>query len=363
MAVPVRTHRCYALGQVIRKARIGLFLGVLLFAAGAVPLTAGAQDQVPGYATIREQHVEWVFPESHASKVTELRAVHRDAWTRVTKDLGVEIDPQLTIRVARNPREMQFLAPSGYAPPAYATGVAYPSQGLILLTLSAPETWEPPELELVLTHEISHIALYRAVQGRPLPLWFTEGLAVYQSNAFRVNRMRALLRGALLHEVLPLTHLSSGFPERPYDINIAYAQSADVVAFLRRDSADATRFGALIRALSRGTDFDEALSATYGWTLEGLERAWRDSLRKRYRIAPLLFGASTIWSLMAVLLVFAWRRRRKDAAQKLRKMEAEEAFADWQHKIVTEGADSASAVSVEHEIPRVEHDGESHTLH
>ncbi len=361
--MPVRTRRCYALGQVIRNARIGPFLGALLFGATAVPGVAAADDLARGYATIRDRDVEWVFPESHASKVTELRAVHRDAWTRVTEDLGVDIDPQLTIRVARNPREMQFLAPSGYAPPAYATGVAYPNRGLILLTLSAPETWEPPELDLVLTHEISHVALYRAVQGRPLPLWFTEGLAVYQSNAFRMHRMRALLRGALLHEVLPLSHLSHGFPERPYDINIAYAQSADIVGFLRRDSADVTRFGTLIRTLRRGVDFDEALSASYGWTLDGLERAWRDSLRKRYRIAPLLFGASTIWSLMAVLLVFAWRRRRKDAAHKLRKMEAEEALADWQYKIATEGAENASAVSVEHEIPRVEHDGGSHTLH
>ncbi len=318
---------------------------------------------IPGYETVTEHQVEWVFPESESKKVAALRAVQREAWTRVVDDLGVSIDPTLTVRVARNPREMQSLAPPGRAPPGYATGVAYPPLGLILLTLSAPETWEPPELDLVLTHEISHVALYRAVGGRPLPLWFTEGLAVYQSAAFRVARMRALLRGALLHEVVPLKDLSNRFPDRPYDINIAYAQSADVVAFLRQDDADTERFGQLITQLRAGAAFEDALSSSYGWTLDGFERAWRDSLRKRYRIAPLLFGASTIWSLMAVLLVVAWSRRRRESARKLRKMEAEEQFVDWQRKVATEGGEPAHPPAREHDVPRVEHDGESHTLH
>lgn len=317
-----------------------------------------------GYRSERIGPVSWTFPESEQGRVARLIERFDQHWRKVVDDFGVAVDAELVIRVARNPREMRALAPIGQPPPDYATGVAYPRWGVILLTMSAPETWEPPDLEVVLVHELSHVALYRAVRGHELPRWFNEGVAIHQSEVRLLPRMETLLRAAAQRSMLRLSELSDQFPERPHEVNTAYAQSADVVGFLRRTENDQRRFHRMIRSLSAGETFDTALAEAYGWTRIGLEREWRDSLRNRYRILPALLTGSTIWVAAAVLVVVAYRRRRQHHQLKLQQMAyREELEARNAASQPPPAPSSRPEVLTVGGIPVVEHDGESHTLH
>jgi hypothetical protein len=321
-----------------------------------------------GYETERIGSVTWTFPESERGRVTELIEGFDEHWTDVEADFGTVIDDHLIIRVARNPREMRAMAPLGAPPPDYATGVAYSRWGVILLTMSAPQTWEPPELDVVLVHELSHVALYRAVRGNPVPRWFNEGVAIHQSEVRLLPRMESLLRAAAQRSMLRLSELDKHFPNHPHEVNIAYAQSADVVGFLRRSNNDERRFHRLIQSLRDGQTFDTALAAGYGWTRVGLERHWRESLRTRYRILPALFAGSTIWVLAAILVVVAYRKRRRYHHMKLQQMahreELEElALTSRPPPAPLSTPAPASEVVTDTSVPIVEHDGKSHTLH
>lgn len=260
------------------------------------------------------------------------------------------------------------MAPIGHPPPDYATGVAYSGWGVILLTMSAPQTWEPPDLEVVLVHELSHVALYRAVLGNPMPRWFNEGVAIHQSEVRLLPRMESLLRAAAQRSMLRLSELDKHFPDHPHEVNIAYAQSADVVGFLRRTNNDERRFHRLVQSLRDGDTFDTALATAYGWTRVGLERQWRESLRTRYRILPALFAGSTIWVAAAILVVFAYRRRRRYHHLKLEQMayreqlEAVAAVSEPPPPPLSNPAPAADVVA-DTSVPIVEHDGKSHTLH
>ncbi len=315
-----------------------------------------------GYATEQAGPVTWTFPVAERKRVIPLVASVEKHWDELAADFGVVIDDRLTIRVARNPREMRALSPIGYPPPDYATGVAYPRWGVILITMSAPDTWHPPELEVVLVHELSHVALHRAVEGQDVPRWFSEGIAIHQSEVRLLPRMESLLRAAAQRSMLRLSELSDRFPKRPHEVNIAYAQSADIVGFLRRTPNDERRFHRLIQSMRNGETFDTALSTAYGWTSIGLEREWRESLRTRYRIVPALLGGTTIWVLAAILVVVAYRRRRRYHQLKLEEMgqreelEAASTFPPPPPNAETDVVSDAG-------VPRIEHDGESHTLH
>ena len=337
---------------------------VALAQAEDAPLGFVLPPPPEGYVTERIGPVTWTYPESERKRAIPLIEGLDDHWRRVINDLGVIIDDGLVIRVARNPREMRALAPLNRPPPDYATGVAYPPFGVILLTMSAPETWEPPDLEVVLVHELSHVALYRAIAGHDVPRWFNEGVAIHQSEARMLPRMELLLRAAAQRSMLRLSELDDRFPNRPHEVNIAYAQSADVVGFLRRDSNDQRRFHRLIYALRSGETFDTALATAYGWTRVGLERQWRESLRTRYRIVPALFAGSTVWVLAAVLVVIGYRRRRRYHHMKLQQMAYRE---ELEALDVTSRPPPAPLAATETHgeggIPIVEHDGESHTLH
>ena len=333
--------------------------------------TATAQEEptlalpapLDGYRTEEIGSVTWTYPESERGRVAYLIETLDERWREVVNDFGVIVDDQLIIRVARNPREMRALAPIGYPPPDYATGVAYSRAGVILLTMSAPQTWEPPDLEVVLVHELSHVALYRAVAGNPVPRWFNEGVAIHQSEVRMLPRMESLLRAAAGRSMLRLSELDDHFPTRPHEVNLAYAQSADVVGFLRRTNNDERRFHRMISELRAGETFDSALASAYGWTRIGLERQWRESLRGRYRIMPALLAGSTVWVLAAGLVIFAYRRRRRYHHMKLQQMAYREELEAISQTSYPPPAPIAPPDPSGEAVPIVEHDGESHTLH
>lgn len=317
-----------------------------------------------GYESERIGAVTWTFPVAHRDRIQVLIDNFDTHWANVVADFGVPVEEDLVIRVARNPREMRALGPIGHPPPEYATGVAYSPWGVILLTMSAPDTWEPPDLEVVLVHELSHVVLYRAVAGNQVPRWFNEGVAIHQSEVRLLSRMQSLLQAAAQQSIHRLSDIDRHFPRRPHEVNTAYAQSASIVGFLRRTDNDERRFHRLIRSLRSGETFDTALADGYGWTRIGLERHWRESLRTRYRILPALFAGSTIWVAAAVLVVFAYRRRRRYHHAKLQQMAYRE-----QLEALAVASDPPPApivtpdLSTDTGVPIIEHDGESHTLH
>ncbi len=284
-----------------------------------------------GFSTFRRGRVRWDHPPGGtvAQAVNELAVELPATWSRIERELGQDVDDTLVIRVARSPDEMASLAPSSAPPPAYAVGVAYPASGLILLTLSAPETWALPDLPRVLSHELSHIAFHRAVRERAVPRWLTEGLAIHQARERSFDRLGVLWEAVALGRLLPLSRLSSGFPSRPHEVGVAYAESADFVAWLSaRGAAGESRFPDLVRRLGNGRPVEEALSQTWSVGPGQLEQDWRLALSERFTLFPLVVGTGMVWALVSMLVVMAWWRRRHTMRATLRRWGAEEAEQD-----------------------------------
>ena len=84
--------------------------------------------------------VQWVFPASASAEARALQKLLPSAWNQVNYEVGAN-PGELTVRIGLNPQQMQKLAPPNVRIPAYATGLAIPSEGLILLTLTSPESW------------------------------------------------------------------------------------------------------------------------------------------------------------------------------------------------------------------------------
>ncbi len=336
-------------------------------------------------AFVRERvgSVLWEYPSRASSIAEDLQEVYRDHWPRVEEELGAEIEDALVIRIGTNPEEMRALAPREAPPPAYASGVAYPMRGLVLLTLTAPETWERPDVDTVLVHELSHVALHRAVRGHAVPRWFSEGVAIHQARERSIDRMQSLWSGTVGNRLLPMERLSSSFPSEPHRVNLAYAQSADFVRWLRaRDDGDA-RFREVISRLGRGQSFEMALERTYSTTRMDLELRWHESLSERFQAWPLLLGSGGLWVVAALLIVVAYVRRKRRDRVKFREWEEEERtmmaaarilegspklLSDTTAELASEEREVLYVVPAEPHgrdpgIPTIEHDGRSHTLH
>jgi hypothetical protein len=361
---------------------------------GATEAAPELPEPPEGYRTEDRGGVQWTYPASAEEQAHELQTAFDEAWTRLMRDLGTEVERNMVLRIARGPEDMRRLAPEGHPPPRYASGVAYPAFGVILLTLTAPETWKRPDMDELLTHELSHIALRRAVRGHPLPRWFVEGVAIHQAEEHSLARTRALWEASVGGNLIPLAELSDRFPAQPHQVNLAYAQSADIVRHLRDTEQDARRFRELIENLREGEDFGAALRGAYFISPNQLEQRWRGALSERYQGFPLLLGGGTVWALAVLVLVVGYIRKRRRHHRKLAEMEREERAAEPAATPSPAGASlapvgaSASQAQAqappsdeqddermvvfvsgdppqgrEPDVPTIEYEGSNHTLH
>jgi hypothetical protein len=259
---------------------------------------------------------------------------------------------------------MNALVPRELGVLPYAVGEAYtPVVRLVTLSLTEPSGGEPTDLETVLHHELSHVALSDAVAGRRMPRWFDEGLAIHESGEHPVLRMKELWDATLFRQLLPLADLDRGFPDHQGQVNIAYAESADVVRFLLRGK-DRQRFVSLVERVRDGARFDRALEDAYGTDVRKLEYEWREECAKRNTFAPMLASGSFVWVVAFGALVLGYRRRKRDARATLARWEREERLeAAAAAPVGDDDATFADPSRVLAGLPKVEHDGGWHTLH
>jgi len=334
------------------------------------PAAARLPPLPPDFESIDGGWVTLEFPSSVRERVVSLKADSDGFRNKLGVELGQPVLEHVRVRIARDPEQMNALAPVGAPPPAYASGVAYPSLGVALLSLKAPHTWEATDLVTLSRHELMHLALTEAIAGHAVPRWFDEGLAIHESGEQWTERLGTLWQATLAKTLLTIGDLDRGFVADSGEVSVAYAESADVVRFLMRDD-DRARFGSLVQRLRAGTAFDRALGDAYDTDLRKLEYEWRADVSHRFGLLPLLTGGGALWGLIVVLAGVAYVKRRRRAKAKLDQWAREEADADAAAMAARERLEREKVVLEEEELPAhvraevpvVEHEGRWYILH
>jgi hypothetical protein len=280
-----------------------------------------------GYTREQRGTAHWLYPSAAEAEVDKLEPLRKRTWNRLANDLGVYLPPDIDIRIGVNPEHMQQIAPAGYRLPAYATGVAFPDEGLVLLSMAEPQQWMRPNLGQVLAHELAHVALHRAVGGNRVPRWLTEGFAIHEADERSLARVRSLWEGTLRGDLMSLSELSASFPDEHHgEVDLAYAQAADLAGTLLGGELGPNRFRGLVTQLRAGRPLEEAVLAAYGMPLERIEQRWRTQLAQRFGRWPTVLGGLTfVWALAAILLVVGYVRVRRRQNKTLERWAIEEA--------------------------------------
>jgi hypothetical protein len=307
------------------------------------------------------------YPPSVHERVKPLIEEAPAFKAKLADAFGQPVLDHVDVRIARNADDMAALAPREAPPYSYAVGMAYNPLHLVTISLMAPSGAEPTDLSSVFRHELFHIALEDAVRGHHVPLWFNEGMAIYESEENFFPRMKTLWDASLSRTVIPLADLDRSFPSQRYEVSIAYAESADLVRFLLRDQ-DQLRFASLIECVRGGQPFERALTDAYDVDLRKLEYQWREDMAKRYTFAPILVSGTPLWvAAFAMLVVGYVKKRRRDRAT-LARWEREEALQE-----ASAGAGEPAPIEGDPRVvptrttspglPKIEHEGSWHTLH
>lgn len=164
------------------------------------------------------------------------------------------------------------------------------------------------DLQRTLRHELAHLALHQRVPVR-VPLWFDEGYAGWAAGEW--DRLGILeLNLAVARGALPgFRALDGALRASETTADAAYALAYSAVADLARRNPSGT-LTPLLGRLAGGEDFDTAVLATTGLTLDRYEEAWQRTIRHRYGLVTwLLAGGGWLLVAVAVLGLVHFRRR------------------------------------------------------
>ena len=186
--------------------------------------------------------------------------------------------------------------------PRWGAAVALPASRTIVIRADGGD------LEGTLRHELAHLALHQRIQER-VPLWFDEGYAAWAAGEW--ERLGVLeLNLAVARGALPdFRALDGALRASETSADAAYALAYSAVTELARRNPSGSLTPLLTR-LARGEDFDTAVLATTGFTVDRFEEAWQQSVRRRYGLSTwLLAGGGWLLVAVAVLGLVHFRRR------------------------------------------------------
>lgn len=275
--------------------------------AHALDLPAGWVESPGPYAVVHGAPEDAVTVRRVAEHVAK-------SFPALSDRLGVPIGAAIDIVVAPDDAAFASLQP-GHTPD-WADGTAWPELGQVFLHAPSSRRGDAPALEQVTDHELVHILVGRAFQGRPVPRWLQEGLAQFFAGELGPRTADVLSVGSATGRLLPFSRISAGFPSDAVGAQLAYAQTADFTAFLSQRAGGGARGDAVLRKLlaagQRGATLPEAVYAATGESLESLEARWRARWTSPWvRVDGLAQSGIPALAAAALLAVGAWRRRRR----------------------------------------------------
>ena len=207
--------------------------------------------------------------------------------------------------------------------PRWIGGFAVASAETLVLFPGRAPSYPHNSLDAVLQHEVAHILIGRAAQGRYVPRWFNEGLAMAAERTWALEDTTRLAWEVVWGGRVPVAELDPLFEGDRRATARAYALSSAFVRDLLQTYGPASA-GRILSHVARGRTFEAAFYEATGDPLGVAQDAFWLDQRLWERWIPWLTQPFTLWTTVTLLALYAiWIHRRKRAAQR-RKWDEEE---------------------------------------
>ena len=192
--------------------------------------------------------------------------------TQASLTIGLSEPGAIELYIYADSADVQaVLQPSGHL---WAAGYTAPELNLAVVTVS-PGVDADWELGRELPHEVMHLALAQRLGTGyvRLPNWLNEGLAVMNQAQADPELAAALSRARDAKALFPLANLCGPFPADPAQAQLAYAESASVVHYIRRHYSAAS-LAKLLDAYAQGATCEAGVAQGLKLPQSDLEQAW-----------------------------------------------------------------------------------------
>jgi Peptidase MA superfamily len=165
--------------------------------------------------------------------------------------------------------------------PSWTGGQAFPDQNIVIMGTSVSDSnWDKDTV----IHELTHVLVGHFTFSclGDVPQWLDEGLAVYSEGPLDPQFQGPLDQAIRNDTLLSVRSISGSFSEVSDKANLSYAESYSLVNFLI-ETYGQSKMTELLSGLRDGLTLDQVLQQTYGFDADGLEDAWRQTIKAQPR--------------------------------------------------------------------------------
>ena len=211
--------------------------------------------------------------EGDDSFANELMDACEQGLDRLTRDIGTYPEKPIKIYVYASAGDLQGAM---IFPQEWTGGVAFTEFGIIAIGIS------PGQLDWgkrALVHELTHLVVHQTTYSPygMLPTWLDEGLAMYNEGELTTGFQVRLQQAISEDELISVRSLCSPFSAETEKAYLSYGQSYSLVEYLL-DSYGQAKMLNLLTLLKQGNSYDEALTRTYGFDIDGLDARWHETV-------------------------------------------------------------------------------------
>lgn len=277
-----------------------LLLLLTLLSCTREQMTVTGSERLYGKNKIQDTDYDWkeiqgdeyrvIYPEQLRRRALDVAHIYATHLERISQDLDLHFDKTIPVFIYPSQKE--------YETTNIVTGLVRGSGGFTEFfkeRVVFPVTSSDRALQRLALHEITHAVElkylldgpYRSLQiiltGVLSPLWYMEGVAQYEANAWDSTSAMYVRDAVMDYNLIPLNQLRGFSHLPPHQIRLAYYQSDLFIQFLV-DTYGQDTIARLLRLIKNKLNLRSALYQVTGKDYHRLEWTWREYANSRLRV-------------------------------------------------------------------------------
>ncbi len=247
------------------------------------------------WQTLEQGMVSLFWYTGSAAFADELMATAQGALNKLEQDTGASLTEPIEIYIYESSQALQG---SMVFPQEWTGGVAFTDFNTIAIGIEPSNTtWG----KHAIVHELAHLVTGQMTDNPygGIPTWLNEGLSMYAEGPADAIYVVFLNQAIDQKSLISVNSLSSPFSAFANISYLSYAESRHIVSYLiEKYGQDKMR--QLLETFAKGATTDDALSAVYGFDMDGLNTEWQAYV---YSSAVTYIPSSVIWTPWLVILI------------------------------------------------------------
>ncbi len=222
------------------------------------------------------------------------------------RKIGKYPDYKVKIIVAKNDKDYLEIIKPKKKIIEFSNAVYFPGSNTIVIK-NPKFVIDYDTIHRVVLHEYIHSFVHYYFYNPPL--WFNEGMAVYFSGDFGIDReLRFVYSYLLMRNPLALNQMKYDYPKNRSEWEFFYSKSALAVKYLYTKNIN--RFIYFWSRAHKQGDFYKTFRLSYLMSVKTFSKEFEKYCKTHFKLMIVLASSTVLWGLMPILLIIIFIKKK-----------------------------------------------------